>query len=91
MRLFDLLGFQHVMAYIFIGLLFMVVFGIGLAYVHFRSPDDRRRKVEITARFPEGLAERNAPFPLVMVLIIVGVVIWGFVYTLLHGVLGVKI
>ena len=82
MRLFDLLGFQHVMAYIFIGLLFMVVFGIGLAYVHFHSPDDRRRKEGNYGSFlPKACPSETPPFPLVMVLIIVGVVIWGFVYT----------
>jgi hypothetical protein len=91
MRFFALLNFQHVMAYVFVGLLFMVVFGVGLAFAHFHSPNARQRKEQIVNRFREGLADRNAPFPLVMILILAGTIIWGFFYTLMHGVLGVKI
>jgi hypothetical protein len=91
MTLFALLNFQYVMAYLFVGLLFMVVFGVALGFTHFRSPGDKRRSEEIVARYAEGITGRNAPFPLVMVLLIVGVVVWGFLYILLHGVLGVKI
>ena len=91
MRYFELLNFQHVMAYVFVGLLFMVVFGIGLAFVHLRGPKDEDRKTRIIHRHAEGISERNAPFPLIMILVIAGVVIWGFLYTLMHGLLGVKI
>jgi hypothetical protein len=38
-----------------------------------------------------GIEERNAPFPLVLILIIGGTVVWGFLYIILYGVLGVKI
>ncbi len=91
MRLFELLNLQHAAAYFFPGLLFMLVFGVGLAFTHLRSADSERRKKEIIGRFPEGLLDRDAPFPLVMMLIIAGVVIWGFFYILMHGILGVKI
>jgi len=91
MRFFELLSFQHVMAYVFVGLIFMVVFGIGLAFVHLRGPQDQGRKTRIVNRYAEGITERNAPFPLVMILVIAGVVVWGFLYTLMHGLLGVKI
>ena len=91
MRYFELLNFQHVMAYVFVGLLFMVVFGIGLAFVHLRGPRDEDRITRIIHRHAEGISERNAPFPLIMILVIAGVVIWGFLYTLMHGLLGVKI
>jgi hypothetical protein len=91
MRYFVLLNFQHVMAYVFVGLLFMVVFGIGLAFVHLQGPEARHRQTRIVNHYAEGITERNGPFPLVMILIIAGVVIWGFLYTLMHGLLGVKI
>ncbi len=91
MRLFALLNFQHVMGYIFVGLLFMLVFGVALSFAHFRSENTDRRMTEIVGRFREGIQDRNAPYPLVMIMIIAGVFIWGFLYILMHGMLGVKI
>ncbi len=91
MRLFALLNFQHVMGYIFVGLLFMLVFGVALSFAHFRTENAQRRMTEIVGRFREGIQDRNAPYPLVMTMIIAGVFIWGFFYILMHGMLGVKI
>ena len=91
MRLFALLNFQHVMGYVFAGLLFMLMFGLALSYAHFRSEDSSRRMTEITGRFREGIEDRNAPYPLFMILVIAGVVIWGFFYILMHGLMMVKI
>lgn len=91
MRLYALLNFQHVMAFVFPTLLFMVVFGVGLAFSHVHTRDARARKDEIIKRYADGIEDRNAPYPLVMMLIIAGAVIWGFFYILMHGVLGVKI
>jgi ABC-type methionine transport system permease subunit len=91
MRYFELLNFQHVMGYIFVSLLFMLVFGVGLGFVHFRSERAERRKTEALYHFADEISDRDAPFPLIMVLIIVGTVIWGFLYILVHGLYGVKI
>jgi hypothetical protein len=91
MRLFALLNFQQIMGYLFCGWLFMVVFGVGLAYSHFHTQDAERRKQQVISRFADGIEDRNAPFPLVMILILSGAVIWGFLYILMHGLLGVKI
>jgi hypothetical protein len=91
MQLFALLNFQHVMGYIFCSWLFMIVFGVGLAYSHLHSRDAELRKKEIINRFVDGVEDRNAPYPLVMILIIAGAVLWGFLYILIHGLLKVKI
>lgn len=91
MRFFHLLNFQHVMAVVFPTLLFMVVFIIGLGYVHLRTKDSETRKNTITYVFPDGIEDRNAPFPFIMTLIIIGVFVWAVLYITLHGVLGVKI
>lgn len=91
MRFFALLNFQHLMAVVFPTLLFMVVFFTGLGYVHFRTKNAERRKNAITHVFADGIEDRDAPFPLFMVLVIVGVIIWAILYITLHGVLGVKI
>jgi amino acid transporter len=91
MRLFGLLSFQHIIAYLFPSLLFIVMFGLVLGYAHLHTQDAEKRKTEIIGRFAEDIKDRNAPFPLAMILIIAGVFIWGFLYILMHGILGVKI
>ena len=91
MRFYELLGFQHTMAWLFPTLLFMVVFGVGLSFAHLRGKDSESCKKTITGRYADGIEERDAPYPLVMMLIIAGTFIWGFFYIVMHGVLGVNI
>ena len=91
MRLFALAGFQDIMLYLFPTLVFMVLFGVGLGYARFHRQTDQQREKEIIYRYPAGIEDRDAPFPLVMTLIIVGTLVWAFFYILMHGVLEVKI
>lgn len=91
MRLFALSNFQDIMLYLFPTLIFMVLFGVGLAFSKFRGPNNERREKEIIYRYPAGIEDRNAPFPLIMTLTIAGTVLWAFFYILMHGLLGVKI
>jgi hypothetical protein len=77
--------------YLFPTLIFIVMFGLALAYSHLKSDDAEERKKKIIYRFPEGIEDRNAPFPLFMTLTIAGSVIWVFFYILVTGLLGVKI
>lgn len=91
MRLFSLLSFQHIILYLFPTLVFMVIFGLALAYSHLKSDDAEERKKKIIYRFPEGIEDRDAPFPLAMILIIAGTIIWVLLYILGTGLLGVKI
>jgi len=91
MRFFDLLNFQHVMGLLFSTLIFMLIFGLALAYSHLKSDDAEERKKKIIYRFPGDIEDRDAPFPLAMMLIMAGVLIWVFFYILITGLLGVKI
>ncbi|MBU0987537.1 MAG: hypothetical protein KKH68_09815 [Proteobacteria bacterium] len=91
MRFFSLLSFQHIMLYVFPTLIFMVIFGLALAFSHLRSEDTEARKQQITYRFPEDIEDRNAPFPLSMMLIIAGTLVWVFFYILGTGLMGVII
>ena len=91
MRFFQLLSFQHVIAYVLPTLIFMVVFGVGLAYQHLHTHDAETRKKKIIGSFADDIHDRDAPFPLIMILLVAGVFIWGFFYIVMHGVLGVKI
>lgn len=93
MRLFTLSNFQDIVLYFFPTLVFIILFGLGLAYVRFRvrGPEDEAREQRIIYRFPAGIEDRDAGFPLVMTLVLVGTLIWAFFYILMHGLLGVKI
>ena len=91
MRLFVLSNFKDIVLYLFPTLVFMILFGVGLAYTRFRGPDHDRREDQIIYRYPAGIEDRDAPFPLIMTLTIVGTVLWAFFYILMYGVLGVAI
>jgi RsiW-degrading membrane proteinase PrsW (M82 family) len=91
MHYFELRNIQHMVLYLLPAVLGVLIFAIGLARVHFRSDDDEKRMHEVHTTYVGGIEERNAPFPLVLILIIGGTVIWGFLYIILYGVLGVKL
>ena len=91
MRLFTLMGFQHIVLYLFPTLVFIIIFGTGLGFIHFRSKNTEARKREIHHRYPENIEGGNAPFPLAMTLIMAGTVAWMLCYILGIGLLGVRI
>ena len=91
MRLFDLLNLQHVVLYVFPTLMFILIFASALGFIHLNTRDAEARRRNITYRFADDIKDRNAPFPLVMTLVIVGTVVWAFFYILITGLSGVKI
>ena len=91
MRYFYLLGVQHFVMYLFPALATIVLFIIGLGFYYIRRKDSAQRETRIIEEFPGGIQGRNAPFPLIATLILVGTVIWGLAYIILIGTLGVKI
>ncbi len=91
MRFFSLLNNQHVFLYIFPTLVFMVLLCLALGYTHFSRKNSEDRMIRIHRKYPEEIEERDAPFPLMLILIIVGTFIWGLCYILGHGLMGVKI
>ena len=91
MRYFTLLGVQHFVMYLFPALATIIVFIIGLGYYHIRRKDSEARETRIIEEFPGGIQGRNAPFPLVLILILVGTIVWVLAYIVLIGILGVKI
>jgi hypothetical protein len=91
MRFFELMSYQHFFMYLFPALLFIIIFGLFLAYTHFISQDSERAKKDILYRFPEGYEDRQAPFPLGMTLVIIGTVAWVVFYILAIGIYGVVI
>ena len=91
MRYFELLGIQHFVMYLFPAVALIALFVIGLGFYHFKSKDSAERETHIIENYPGGIQGRNAPFPIVVYLIIAGTVIWVLAYILLIGGLGVKI
>lgn len=91
MRYFALLNEQHIALYLWPTLAFIVIFALGLAYSHLRGPDSTAREHRIYGTYPDGIQDRDAPFPLVLGLIIAGTVLWGVLYILGTGIWRVKI
>jgi hypothetical protein len=91
MRIFEVLNIQHFVMYLFPTLAFILVFAAGLGYLYVRRQGSEERLTRIIERYPAGIEGRNAPFPLVVTLIIAGTVVWCLLYILLTGLLKVKI
>jgi len=91
MRYFELLGLQHFVMYLFPAVAFVALFIIGLGFYYFQRKDSAERESRIIEQYPGGIEGRNAPFPLVVYLIVAGTVVWVLAYIILIGVLGVKI
>ena len=91
MRYFELRNIQDFVLYLLPAVVFLFVFGIGLAFSHIRRKESEARKTKIIEEYVGGIQGRNAPFPLVLHLIIIGTVVWGVLYIVLTGVLGVQI
>jgi hypothetical protein len=91
MRFFTLLGIQHFIMYLFPALTFIGLFIVGLGFYYIRRKDSQERETRIIEQYPGGIEGRNAPFPLVLYLLVAGTIIWALAYIILIGVLGVKI
>jgi hypothetical protein len=91
MRIFEVLNLQHFVMYLFPTLAFILIFAAGLGYLYVRRGASEERLTRIIENYPGGIEGRNAPFPLMLTLIIAGTVVWGLLYILLTGLLKVKI
>ena len=91
MRYFEVLGTQHFIMYLFPAIAFLTLFIIGLGFYHFNRRDSAERESRIIERYPGGIEGRNAPFPLLVYLVVFGTIIWVLAYIILIGVLKVKI
>jgi hypothetical protein len=91
MRFFDLLSLQDIVLYFFPAVLAILIVGITLGYVHFRTSRSEERMKRSYYTYPEDIEDRQAPFPLSLILIIAGTVLWAFFYILVIGLWGVRI
>jgi hypothetical protein len=88
MRIFNLLNIQHLVMAVFPALLCVVLVGIALSFSHFRGKSSEERRIQVTGTYPDDIEERDAPFPLILFLVILGTVLWGFGYILMAGLTG---
>ncbi|KPK26510.1 MAG: hypothetical protein AMK69_11945 [Nitrospira bacterium SG8_3] len=91
MHFFELRNIQHFVMYLFPALISVFLIGAGFAFMHFRKRNSQEREKRVYYKYPGGIEDRQEPFPLVLILIIAGTVIWVFLYILLTGLLEVKI
>ncbi|MBP1742996.1 MAG: hypothetical protein H6Q48_5289 [Deltaproteobacteria bacterium] len=91
MRFFDLLNLQDIILYFFPAVLAILIVGTALGYVHFRTSRSEERMKHAYYIFPEDIEDRRAPFPLSLILIIAGTVVWAFSYIIVVGLWGVRI
>jgi hypothetical protein len=77
--------------YLFPAIAAIALFIIGLGFYHIQRKDSAAREGRIIERFAGGIEGRNAPFPILAYLIIVGTIAWVLAYILLIGFLKVKI
>lgn len=91
MHFFELRNLQHFVLYLFPALISVLLIAAGFAFMHFRGKDSGEREKRSHYTFLGEIEERNEPFPLVLILIIAGTVLWAFFYILAIGLLGVKI
>ncbi len=77
--------------YLFPAIATIVLFIIGLGFYHIQRKDSAERESRIIERYPGGIEGRNAPFPILAYLIIIGTIVWVLAYILLIGGLKVKI
>lgn len=77
--------------YLFPAIVSIALFVIGLGFYHIQRKDSAERESRIIERFPGGIEGRNAPFPILAYLVIIGTIVWVLAYILLIGGLKVKI
>jgi hypothetical protein len=91
MHYFTLRDIQHFILYFFPAFITVFLIGIGLAFTHFRTRRSEENKDKILHEYNEGIQDKNSPFPLILILVIAGTVIWAFFYILVTGLMEVKI
>ena len=91
MHFFGLKNIQHFVLYLLPALVSVLLLAAALGYLHFRGSETEARKKRVIESYEDGIQGRNAPFPLVLVLVLAGTITWAVFYVLITGLFGVKI
>jgi len=91
MRYFPLLNVQHIILFFIPTVLFIILAYTAFSRMHFKGKDSEDRDKRVVHTYPGGIEAKNAPFPLFLILIIIGFLLWAIFYALGIGLMGVKI
>ena len=91
MHYFLLRDIQHFVLYLFPALLCVFLLAAGLGYSHFRRRKAEEEETHVHRIYADGIVDAKGPFPLVLILVIVGTVLWAFLYILFSGLMEVRI
>jgi hypothetical protein len=91
MRLYHLINLQHINLYIIPTLIFILLLGTALGFTHFRTKHSERRKNRIGYQYPDGISDKHSPFPVFLMLLIAGILLWGLGYILAIGFFEIRI
>ena len=91
MHFFELRDIQHFFCYFFPAFLSVFLIAAALAYSHFRTRGSEEKKKSAYHSYPEDIVDGKGPFPLVLILVIAGTIIWAFSYIIIIGLQEVKI
>ncbi len=85
MRFFELLNTQHVIVLIIVAVIFLILFGVALAFIPNSGPISRVLNIKAIQHFADGIEKAEGPFPLIITLIIGGTILWALFYILYYG------
>lgn len=85
MRFFELLNTQQVLALTILAVIFAILFGVTLWVLPMSGPKSRVSNIKVVQHFADGVEKGDGPFPMIMALLIVGVVLWAIYYILFYG------
>jgi hypothetical protein len=80
-RLFTILNYQNIVLYLFPSLIFLILLGLGIGYAHFGGVGGEDWKKVRYNIYAGEIEERRSPWPVVLLLIIFGTILWGIFYT----------
>jgi hypothetical protein len=85
MRFFEILNNQQVAALIIIAIIFLILFGVALAFIPMSGPKAKAFNIKVIQNFADGINKGDGPFPLIITLLIAGTILWTVFYILFYG------
>ena len=91
MRLFHLINLQHINLFVIPTMIFIILLGTALGFTYFKTKRSEKRKNEISYHYPDDISDKHSPFPVFLMLVIAGTLLWVVGYILAIGFLEVRI
>lgn len=85
MRFFEILNAQHVAALIIIAIIFLILFGVALAFIPSSGSINKVFNIKAIQHFADNIEKAEGPFPLIITLLIAGTILWALFYILFYG------